>query len=171
MFIQPTVATVGLQVFFLAALFSGSLFINAGIGLQLIRWAFENLSPSAGTLGVTGLVRFEDRFWAYLGWTVLLLVSFYTVIGWPWAMVAMMRWACQNVFVGIVRDTSDGRRTRGGVEVVFVGSAWEMLWRGYLVALVTYVTLGLAYPWVGVWLIRWYARNVIIKRDLVLRTP
>ena len=34
---------------------------------------------------------------AYIGWYILLMVSFFTIIGWAWVTTAWMRWICRNI--------------------------------------------------------------------------
>ena len=49
----------------------------------LIRWLVANLASNGQLLGLS----FSGSFWAYLGWTILTVVSFITIIGWAWVYV------------------------------------------------------------------------------------
>ena len=75
---------------------------------------------------------------AYIGWDVLLNISFITIIGWAWVIAAWMRWNCRNI---------DGTRR----EVIFNGTGLEVLWR--TIVFVIGCVFIIPIPWV----MRWYA--------------
>ena len=96
-----------------------------------------------------GNLRFDGTYWPLLGWDLLLGLSFFSIIGWAWVMSAIMRWICRNIYMG--RD-----------QVVFVGSGWGFLWRGFVAMLGSILIITI--PWLWVWYIRWIARNIVILR-------
>ena len=40
---------------------------------------------------------FEGSLVGYIGWYLLLMISFVTIIGWAWVTTAWMRWNCRNI--------------------------------------------------------------------------
>ena len=61
--------------FYLVVMQGGQILITAGIGLQIMRWFFENVGLEHGALGLHGRLGFNGEYWPYVGWTVLLVVS------------------------------------------------------------------------------------------------
>jgi hypothetical protein len=121
--------------------------ITAAVWLKITRWFFSKIKLSCGTD-----LSFKGRYLPYLGWMLLVSLSVYTIIGWAWASVAMLRWVCRNI---------DG----GESEVVFLGSGWGLLWRSFLAALASILIIPI--PWVTVWIIRWFTTNMVIKQKTV----
>lgn len=118
--------------------------LEAALKLPLYRWLIENIRLEPG-----GRPRFTGRYWAYLGWSAAFSLSFFTVVGWAWVGVAMVRWFC--------------RHTSGdGYDLAFAGTGWGLLWRGvvWLVGMV----LILPIPWVLRSMYAWLADNLIILR-------
>jgi hypothetical protein len=110
----------------------------------IMRWLVRNVSLSCGTP-----LAFTGSYWAYLGWTLLVYVSFVTIVGWAWVSAAMVRWFCRNV--------------RGGEHSVeFIGTGLEILWRTVVTCLACCVIIPI--PWVTLWLFRWYLSNVRIRK-------
>jgi hypothetical protein len=105
--LSRTVEDPGQQ--FLAALLLGFALmpISAAIWLRIVRWFYSSLRLSCGTP-----LAFKGSYGALLGWSFLLAVSVYTIIGWAWAGVAMLRWVCDNI---------EG----GGHRVRFVGTGGQ----------------------------------------------
>src|ERR1700682_1668628 len=87
----------------------------------------------------------------YVGWYVLMFVSFITIIGWAWVITAWMRWICRNV--------AGTRR-----EIVFGATGWQVLWRTVLFGLGGALLIPI--PWV----MRWYATWYVSRFALVERT-
>ncbi|WGR99505.1 GYF domain-containing protein [Bradyrhizobium sp. ISRA443] len=111
-----------------------------------LKWLVANIASNGQLLGLS----FTGSFWAYLGWTLLAVVSFITIIGWAWVYAAWTRWVCQNI---------QGARH----EVTFNGTGLEFLWRG----IVTFI--GIAFlipiPWVYRWMMRWIAsQTALVQR-------
>ena len=124
--------------------FIGLPFAIVAIWLQIMRWFFSKIKLSCGTN-----MKFCGRYWPFLGWSMLVMYSVITIIGWAWASVAMLRWVCRNLEAGPHR-------------LVFTGSGWSLLWRGILAALASCFIIPI--PWMEVWIIRWFARNMVIEQ-------
>ena len=104
----------------------------------LIKWMVANLASNGQPLGLS----FTGSVWAYIGWNLLLAISFITIIGWAWVMVAQTRWVCRN--------TQGTRR-----DVVFKGTGLQFLWRAIVVAILT--SLIIPIPWIYRWMMSWMA--------------
>lgn len=121
--------------------------INAAIWLRIMRWFFSSIRLSCGTN-----LNFKGNYGPYLGWMLLVSLSAYTIIGWAWASVAMLRWVCRNI-------------EAGQNQLEFVGSGWGLLWRCFLAGLAS--TLIIPIPWVWLWVVRWVTGNMLIKKEAV----
>ncbi len=118
--------------------------IDVAIYLKILRWFISNIRLSCGTE-----LSFEGSYRQYLGWMLLIVFSVFTVIGWAWAAVAMLRWLFRNI--------------KGGEsELVFLGSGWGLLWRSYLAAVASFFIVPI--PWVSVWIVRWIVKNILIRQ-------
>jgi hypothetical protein len=132
--------STGLQLVLALAL----LPLVAAVKLPLYRWIIEHIRLEPG-----GAPRFTGRYPAYLGFAAALVLSYFTIIGWAWVAVAMVRWFCRHV--------------RGeGYAVAFAGTGWGLLWRS-LVWLVGMVFV-LPIPWVLRSMYAWLAGNLVLVR-------
>ncbi|MGH6672385.1 MAG: GYF domain-containing protein [Xanthobacteraceae bacterium] len=104
--------------------------------LIIARWFCRNLvwAGQAGPLAFTG------GYWPWLGWYVLTILGFITIIGWAWAGTAWMRWLCRHV-EGSAR------------KLAFTASGWSFLWRSVLFFLSCLVLVPI--PWTLHWYTRW----------------
>jgi GYF domain 2 len=112
-----------------------------GVVQVVLYWLFlkylvANLASNDQPLGLS----FSGSFWAYLGWTILTLVSFITIIGWAWVFAAQMRWVCRNI---------QGTRRA----IVFKGTGLQFLWRLIVVAIASGFIIPI--PWVYRWMLQW----------------
>jgi hypothetical protein len=111
--------------------------VSAFLFWILVRWLAGNLSSNGQRLPIA----FNGSAVTFIGWQLLMYVSFITIIGWAWVITAWTRWICRHI--------SGTRR-----ELVFNGTGPEVLWRTILLA------LGCAFiipiPWVMNWYNRWY---------------
>jgi hypothetical protein len=112
-------------IFLVAAAWSQSLLLNLAVNVLqfalywlLIKWLVANLSSNGQSLGL----HFSGSFWGFLGWSVLAVLSFITIIGWAWVYVAQIRWMCRHI---------EGTRR----DVVFNGTGVELLWRTFAIVL------------------------------------
>ncbi|KAF0109552.1 MAG: hypothetical protein FD147_2199 [Chloroflexi bacterium] len=119
--------------------------ISAMIGLRIMRWFFSNIKLSDGTN-----LDFKGDYIPYLGWILLVTLSAYTIIGWAWASVAMLRWVCRKIDAGKNR-------------IEFLGSGWELLWRCLLASLASIFIIPI--PWVWLWVFRWVVGNLLITQE------
>jgi uncharacterized protein DUF4339 len=104
----------------------------------LIKWMVANVASNGQSLGFS----FSGSFWAYLGWNLLLAISFVTIIGWAWVYVAQIRWFCRNV---------QGTRR----EIVFKGTGLQFLWRAIVSVIASSFIIPI--PWVYRWMMGWLA--------------
>jgi hypothetical protein len=111
--------------------------IEAFLSWMLVRWIAANLASNGEHLPIS----FQGSALVYIGWDLLMYISFITIIGWAWVITAWMRWNCRNI---------DGTRR----EVIFTASGLEVLWRSIVFA------IGCAFiipiPWVMRWYTTWY---------------
>lgn len=119
--------------------------IGAAVYLKIIRWFFSSIRLSCGTN-----LNFKGSYGSYLGWLLLIILSAFTIIGWAWALVAMLRWVCRNI------EGADN-------QLVFIGSGWGFLWRSFLAALASFFIIPT--PWMAVWIVRWFTRNMLVRQS------
>src|SRR6266481_5550919 len=112
-----------------------------------LRYLVANLGSNGQPLGLS----FSGSLWAYLGWPLLTVISFITIIGWAWVYAAQMRWVCRNI---------QGTRR----QVVFKGTGLEYLWR------VIAVAIACAFIIPGPWVLRWIMRWQLSQTELIERT-
>ena len=115
-----------------------SIPIQAVLSWMVIRWVASNLSSNGQPLPIA----FNGSALGYVGWQVLLYVSFITIVGWAWVVTAWMRWVCRNI---------DGTQR----EVIFIASGLEVLWRTivFVIACIFIIPI----PWMLRWYAQWYA--------------
>jgi hypothetical protein len=121
--------------------------MNCYLGLIIVKWFWRNVVPSCGTK-----ISFVGTYFPLLGWSLLLLISFITIVGWAWVSVGMIRWACRNI-------QGDNHA------VEFLGNGWNVLWRTLVFALSCIVIIPI--PWTALWLIKWYMSNVSIQKGII----
>lgn len=100
--------------------------------LVILRWVVEHVTSEDGTLSLG----FDGGIAAFVGWNILFIVSFITIVGWAWVMKGMLRWICRHVTGSLAFD--------------FLGGGGAILWR----TLVLWLTCLLILP--IPWMIRWY---------------
>lgn len=112
--------------------------VQAVLQWMIIRWIASHLSSNGEPLPIA----FTGSVWTYIGWQVLMVLSFLTIIGWAWVVTAWTRWICRNI--------SGTRR-----EIIFNASGLEVLWR--TVVLIIACAFLIPIPWV----MRWYATWIV----------
>src|SRR5262249_36961268 len=117
---------------------------EALIQRELYKWVCANVVLSSGTR-----LTFRGRAWPYVWWTLLSLVSLFTIVGWAWVGTAFFRWQLKNT------DAENYHLT-------FRGSGFSLLWRA-VCGLIASIAI-LSIPWVVAWLARWAVENFEAKR-------
>ena len=134
-------------------------FVAIYVQLVIMRWAIAGIELTDGAE-----LYFSGQYLRLLGWLLLYVVSFITIVGWAWVVSAFLRWFARNI---------EG----AGIRFEFVGSGWGVLWRLMGIGVVA-VVLGMAanlipvlailvlvwYLWALIWLLRWLIRNVVLVR-------
>jgi hypothetical protein len=121
--------------------------VSAFLSWILLRWLAGNLSSNGQRLPIA----FNGSAVVFIGWQLLMYVSFITIIGWAWVITAWMRWICRNI---------------GGThrEVVFNGTGLEVLWRTIVFSICCAFIVPIP------WMLRWYNRWYVSQFALVERT-
>ncbi|HEY0849240.1 MAG TPA: DUF4339 domain-containing protein [Bradyrhizobium sp.] len=114
-----------------------AIVLQAVLSWFVLRWAVSNFASNGQKIPAS----FDGSIWAFIGWQLLMIISFITIIGWAWVITAMIRWICRNV--------SGTRR-----EIVFNGSGLEVLWRSIVFALLCLLIIPI--PWMLRWYSNWY---------------
>jgi GYF domain 2 len=113
----------------------------------ILRWLLRNLAWD----GRTAALAFTGSYWAMLGWYLLLVVSFFSIIGWAWVATAWARWMCRNI---------TGSRRR----LVFTASGFGYLWRTLVLAVTSIFIIPI--PWTFWWYTRWLVSEfVLVERS------
>jgi len=118
-------------------------FVQIALYWLFLKWFIANLASNEQPLGLS----FSGSFWAYLGWSVLAVISVITIIGWAWVYVASLRWVCRNI---------QGTRR----EVVFIGTGLEFLWRALVAVIASSFIIPI--PWMYRWMSRWLASQTVL---------
>ncbi len=116
------------------------LLISAGLMVLVLRWFCSKVETARGPLNLS----FQGGVLPYIGWNVLLILSFITIVGWAWVMQYMMRWICQNV--------------RGAIGFEFHGTGLEILWRSLVFGLGAMFLIPI--PWLLRWYMNWFISRV-----------
>lgn len=113
----------------------GQYVLNVFLSWALTRWQFMSTVSSSGEP-----TAFSGGFAAYLGYQVLIILSFFTVVGWGWAGAAYLRWLSSHVH-------------SGGYRGEFRGTGLQVLWRilVMIVGSVPIVTVPMMFCWFSRW--------------------
>jgi hypothetical protein len=114
------------------------------LGVLFFRWICSKVGTEDGTLRLS----FEGGYLPYIGWNLLLGLSFITIIGWAWVAKFMMQWICRNV--------------RGTAEFDFTATGLSILWRTLVAVLLTILIIPI--PWVMQWYAQWMISQVSVVR-------
>jgi len=115
--------------------------LEAYLSWMTLRWIASNIASDGQKLPI----EFKGSLLGYMGWYVLMMISFITIIGWAWVITAWMRWNCRNI-VGTHR------------EVIFTASGLEMLWRSFVFGLACAFIIPI--PWMLRWYANWYTSQI-----------
>jgi len=117
------------------------------IGWMTVKWVIEGFELSTGeTFTFTGSI------WSYLGRTILVGLSFITIIGWAWAVVLLYQW--------IVSQAINNR-----VAIQFRATGLEFLWRTIVFVLGSCLIVTI--PFLMLWQFRWIVSNIVLLRASV----
>jgi hypothetical protein len=119
------------------------IFLSIYFSLFAFRWAVRNVSSQGRLLPLT----FNGSYWGYLGYQILLGLSFITIIGWAWVAAAWARWFCRNI-AGSSRP------------ITFTGSGLEILWRSIVAYLCCIFIIPI--PWIMRWYARWFISQIAV---------
>ena len=114
------------------------------LGVLLLKWICSKVGTEDGSLSLS----FEGGYLPYIGWNILLGLSFITIIGWAWVAKFMMQWICRNV--------------RGTAEFDFTATGLSILWRTLVAVLLTILIIPI--PWVMRWYAQWMISQVSVVR-------
>jgi GYF domain 2 len=117
--------------------------LQAYLSFLTARWVIENISSAGEHVPLT----FTGEALTYIGWYVLMALSFVTIIGWAWVATAWMRWMCRNI--------SGSRRA-----ISFHATGWQMLWR--VLVFVLSCILVIPIPWTLRWYARWFVSQFAV---------
>ncbi|WP_421997741.1 hypothetical protein [Reyranella sp.] len=107
------------------------------LSFAVLKWLWVHVTTDDGALRLA----FRGGFWPYLGWHLLLLVSFVTIIGWAWVVKGLARWILGNV--------------AGTARFEFAASGLAILWRTLVLVLVCVLIIPIP------WMLRWYSAWII----------
>lgn len=130
--------TAGIVVWLLAMIAQGF------VAWTINRWVLGNLLSSNRRLPIS----FNDSAGGFVGWYLLMIISFTTIIGWAWVSVVWMQWICDNI-----------EGTRRGV--VFTATGLELFWQTLIFAVSCVLLIPLPFA------LRWYMRWFISQFALV----
>jgi hypothetical protein len=122
--------------------------VQAFLSWMTVQWIAANFSSNGRQLPIA----FKGSALTYVGWYILMYLSFITIIGWAWVITAWMRWICRNI---------EGTQR----EILFVATGLEMLWRTLVFAVGAVLIIPI--PWV----MRWYTTWYVSQFALVERAP
>jgi hypothetical protein len=116
--------------------------IAAYLTVLVYRWVCANVKSEDGRLDLS----FGGEPLAYVGWTLLLILSIVTIIGWAWVAKFMMRWICRNV--------------QGTLQFDFTATGWQILWRVLVFGLLNILIIPI--PWTIRWFTSWMISQVSV---------
>jgi hypothetical protein len=114
-----------------------SSILGVVLGWALVRWFCGHVETEDGATKIA----FAGGVLPYIGWSLLVAVSFVTVIGWAWAFKYFLRWICARI--------------EGAPRFAFNGGGFAILWR--VVVLAIFSMLVIPIPW----LLKWYGNWMI----------
>ncbi len=116
---------------------------SIALTVLVFRWFCAHLGTEDGTTKLT----FEGGIWAYIGWILLLIISFISIIGWAWVGKAMFRWLCRNV--------------KGTLAFDFTGTGGAILWRSLVAGMACMFIIPI--PWMMRWFAAWFVSQIQVS--------
>jgi hypothetical protein len=104
-------------------------------GWALVRWFCAHAETEDGATKFA----FAGGLLPYIGWSLLVAVSFVTIIGWAWAFKYFLRWICVRI--------------EGAPRFAFNGGGLAILWRAVVFSLCAIFIIPI--PWLLKWFSNW----------------
>ncbi len=108
-----------------------------------MRWVVGSIRSTRGRR-----LTWTGTWVSYLGYTLLIWVSALTIVGWAWAVVAMINWFLRNL-------------NAEGDEVLFTGTGGQVLWRVIVGALACCLIIPI--PWILAWWYQWFFSCTVVR--------
>jgi hypothetical protein len=110
--------------------------------LYIMKWFYSRVK-----IGNDMDMDFKGGYWGLVGYSILIGLSFITIIGWAWVAIEYINWIFRNV------------ESRNYV-LRFTGTGGEYLWRSivYLLASILIIPI----PWMQAWFIGWFISKIEI---------
>ena len=105
------------------------------LGWAFVRWFCAHVETEDGATKIA----FTGGVLPYIGWSLLLMISFVTIIGWAWALKYFMRWICARI--------------EGAPRFAFTGGGLAILWRTLVFTLCSILVIPI--PWLLKWYVNW----------------
>jgi hypothetical protein len=116
--------------------------LSIWLTVRLMDWFCRSLRAEGDGLSLG----FSGETYVYFGWFVLLVFSFFTIVGWAWAMKYLFRWVCAKVV--------------GTHAFEFIGTGWDILWRTLVLLLAMAFLIPL--PWALRWFQNWFVSQIVV---------
>lgn len=107
---------------------------------HMYKWVCANVVATSGSQ-----LTFVGGPWQYVGWTVLQILSIFTIVGWAWVQTAFLRWQLK-------------RTHTPHVHLGFRGSGFGLLWRAVGATAASVLILPL--PWMVAYMYGWVVKNI-----------
>lgn len=125
-----------------AGISAAATLVTSLLTVPLLRWFCASLRTEDDQLKLS----FKGETLAYLGWSILFIVSLLTVIGWAWVLKATMQWICRNI--------------SGTVDFTFNATGLAIL--GRVLLLILMFALIIPIPWAIRWYANWFASQFAV---------
>jgi hypothetical protein len=114
-----------------------SSLLGVVFGWALVGWFCAHVETEDGAMKIA----FTGGVLPYIGWSLLVAVSFVTVIGWAWALKYFLRWICARI--------------EGAPHFAFNAGGFAILWRALVFSLCSILVIPIP------WLLKWYGNWMI----------
>lgn len=123
--------------------------VQAVLSWMIMRWVVGKITSNGQPIPMA----FNGSVWGFIGFQVLMVLSFITIVGWAWVITAWVRWICRNI---------DGTRR----ELIFNGTGLQVLWRTLVFGFGCIFIIPI--PWLVRWYAQWYASQLaLVERSML----